>query len=192
MLYSGHTIDTEEAVSPRVPVNCEARARSFIEQALVDLQKMLDEDTKLTVLASAAPGADILLLEACVGLGITTHLCLPVSSETIAKTAFPQADQWRTRFFNVLKIHEGRVLQMAETDDLPKWLRGRESIDMWERGNRWVMQKAEIWGVDRVTVLALWDGKNDERKGGTAHFVRMAQVNGYFELKVIDSNLLIS
>jgi hypothetical protein len=83
------------------------------------------------------------------------------------------------------------LLQLSVEDDLPRWLQGRNGIDPWERGNRWVMQLAQAWGAQRVTLLALWDGQDDGRNGGTAQMVRMAKALGLFELEVIDSRQLL-
>jgi hypothetical protein len=80
---------------------------------------------------------------------------------------------------------------MADNADLPPWLR-RPGIDAWERGNRWVMQLAESWDAERVTLMVLWDEQDDGRTGGTAHMVRMAKALGRFELSIISSRQLLS
>jgi hypothetical protein len=66
-----------------------------------------------------------------------------------------------------------------------------QGIDAWSRGNRWVLQLARTWGADRVTVLALWDGADTGRDGGTEQIVRPARGMGSFVVRQIDSRQLL-
>jgi len=191
VVFSGHGIDAEGA-PPRFPAAAEGKARSLIAERLRALRQGLAAGESLTVLASAAPGADILVHEACAELGIASRLCLPMAADRVARHAFAAADHWRTRFLAVVKAHEADLLQLGDDGELPRWLAGRPGIDPWERGNRWVMQLAESWGSRRVTLLALWDGADDGRNGGTAQMVRMARALGRFELDLVDSRQLLA
>jgi hypothetical protein len=190
VVFSGHCIDPEGA-APRFPAQAEGKARALIAAELGRLKQSLAQGEKLTVLASAAPGADILAHEVCVELGLTSRLCLPMPPDDVARVTFGAADRWRSRFLAVVKAHEGKVLQMSDHAELPRWLQGR-SIDPWERGNRWVLKTAQTWGAQRVTLLALWDGQDSGRDGGTAQMVRLARDVGRFELDVIDSRQLLA
>ena len=189
VVFTGHSIDTD-GTPPRFPAKAEAGARKLIAENLAKLQQGLAEGEQLTVLASAAPGADILAHEVCAELKVTSRLCLPMPPDDVARAAFAAADSWRTRFHAVVKSHEVGLLQMADHAELPRWLQGR-AIDPWERGNRWVLKTAQTWGAQRVTLLALWDGQEISRGGGTAQMVRLARDVGRFELAVIDSKQLL-
>jgi len=190
VVFAGHAID-DSGAPPRFPAAAEDKARKLIAERLRLLQQGLAEGERLTVLASAAPGADILVHEVCAELGVESRLCLPMPPEAVARQAFAAADRWRTRFLAVVKAHEKGLLQLADDAELPRWLQGRPGVDPWERGNRWVMQLAQAWGAQRVTLLALSDGQDDGHTGGTAHMVRMARSLGLFELDVIDSRALL-
>ena len=190
VVFTGHSIDTD-GTPPRFPAKAEAHARKLIAEKLATLQQGLAEGEQLTVLASAAPGADILAHEVCAELKVTSRLCLPMPPDDVARAAFAAADSWRTRFHAVVKSHEIGLLQMADHAELPRWLQGR-AIDPWERGNRWVLKTAQTWGAQRVTLLALWDGQESSRSGGTAQMVRLARDVGRFELAVIDSKQLLT
>ncbi len=191
VVFTGHCIDVDGA-PPRFPAKAEGDACKLIAEKLTQFKQGLGEGEQLTVLASAAPGADILAHEVCAELKVTSRLCLPMPADEVARTAFGAADPWRTRFHAVVKSHQQGLLQMADHAELPRWLQGRGSIDPWERGNRWVLKTAQTWGAQRVTLLALWDGQDDGRTGGTAHIVRMARDIGHFELAIIDSRQLVS
>ena len=190
VVFSGHCIDASRA-TPRFPAAAEDKARAAIAVRLRVLMQGLAEDERLTVLASAAPGADILVHEVCAELGVKSRLCLPIPADDVAEQVFPHADHWRTRFWAVVEEHRDGLLQLADRAELPRWLQGRAGIDPWERGNRWVMRLAEAWGAKRVTLLVLWDGQDDGGTGGTAQMVRMARAAGRFELDVIDSRQLL-
>jgi len=191
VVFAGHSIDAAGA-PPRFPAAAEAKARVLIAERLKALQPDAGADDSVTVLASAAPGADILVHELCNELGLLSRLCLPLPPDAVAQHAFADADRWRSRFLAVVQARGAGLLQLSVDDQLPRWLQGRPAIDPWERGNRWVMQLAQSWGADRVTLLALWDGQDAGSNGGTAHMVRMAKALGRFELEVIDSRQLLA
>jgi hypothetical protein len=190
VVFTGHGIDAPGA-PPRFPASAETQARGLVAERLKALQSTTAADESLIVLASAAPGADILVHELCDELQLPSRLCLPLPPEVVAQRVFNQADRWRGRFRAVVQARQAGLLQLSVEDDLPRWLQGRAGIDPWERGNRWVMQLAQTWGAQRVTLLALWDGQDDGRNGGTAQMVRMAKALGLFELEVIDSRQLL-
>jgi hypothetical protein len=191
VVFAGHRVDAA-GTPPRFPAKAEDKARASIVERLRDLKQKLAQAERLTVLASAAPGADILLHEVCAELGVPSRLCLPMPGEAVARQAFADADSWRSRFLAVVETHEKGLLQLADDAELPRWLQGRAGIDPWERGNRWVMQLARAWGAQHVTLLVLWDGQDDGRVGGTAHMVRMAKALGRFQLEIIDSRQLLA
>jgi hypothetical protein len=41
----------------------------------------------------------------------------------------------------------------------------------YERNNRWALYSALIYGIERVRLVALWDGKGGDGPGGTGHMV---------------------
>ncbi|KQP15073.1 tetratricopeptide repeat-containing protein [Pseudorhodoferax sp. Leaf267] len=191
VVFAGHGID-RPGKPPRFPASAEAQARKLIGERLAALQQTATGTTALTVLASAAPGADILAHELCRDMQVAARLCLPMPQDAVAQQVFPDADHWRTRFLKVVEARQQGRLQLSIDAELPRWLQGRPGIDTWERGNRWVMQLAQSWGASRVTLLVLWDGQDNGKTGGTAHMVRMAKASGQFELDVIDSRQLLA
>ena len=190
VVFTGHGIDAPGA-PPRFPATAESRARELIKQHLGELRSAAGEAEKITLLASGAPGADILAHEVARELGIARLLCLPMPSDDVSRLVFKDLDDWRARFLavvNELKVQN--TLQLADRAELPRWLQGR-GIDVWARGNRWVLKLAQTWGADRVTVLALWDGVDSGRDGGTAQMVRLARGVGSFVVRRIDSRVLL-
>ena len=186
VVFAGHRVDAPGRAKPRFPGLQENRARVLIHEAVKGL---LDDAHEVVVLASAAPGADILAHEVCAELGLTSIICLPMPPEDFARFSFENLDTWRTRFLDLQSAH--KVLVLSDREGLPRWLHG-SGMDPWLRGNRWVMEMALTWGAERVTLVALWDGKKvGDAPGGTAHMVRLAEDAGTVHIKRIDATQLV-
>ncbi len=191
VVFSGHSVDTPTTPAPRFPATAEAqaRARALIEARLRALQR---DDEELVVLASAAPGADILVHELCLAMKLRCRLCLPMPKEVVSREVFGTLDDWRNRFLAVVQAREADALLLSDSAELPRWQRAR-GADPWERGNRWVVKLAQSWGAGRVTLLALWDqNEADPSKRGTAEMVRLARQTGSFGFELIDSRQLLA
>ena len=188
VIFSGHNVDRTGPASPapRFPSNAQGRARELIEAALKRLKGDVDD---FSVLVSAAPGADILALEACKSLGVKTWLCLPVDRAVVAREVFRDYDiDWRNRFFRLADAQPpGQTFVLSDNGGLPDWLLARSTMTQWSRGNRWMLYQAQAWGADKVTLLALWDCNKDEMSpNGTAEMLRLAEKADGVYIEVID------
>lgn len=188
VVFTGHIVDGPGTAVPRFPPAAEADARALVEARL---HALLNDEERLLVLASAAPGADILVHEICATLGLQSTLCLPMPENVVAREAFKDHDSWLARFRAVVRSHEASMRVLADDPDPPTWF-GLRASDPWERGNRWVVKTAQSWGAKRVTMLALWDREEcPGSTGGTAHLMRLAKQTGEFEFEVIESKRLV-
>lgn len=193
VVFSGHNVDTtgaEQPAEPRFPSGAQGKARELIKSALASLRR---NDEEIDVLVSAAPGADILALEACRELKLTTWLCLPVQREVVARDVFSRYDiEWRNRFFALADAQpQGRTFVLSDNGGLPAWLEASETVTPWSRGNRWMLRQAQAWGADRVTLLALWDhNKDDKSPNGTAAILKLAQATDGIYIELIDCRQL--
>ncbi len=186
ILFAGHRIDEPGRAEPRFPAAQEKRAKTLIREAL---EGLLDGKHDILGLGSAAPGTDILTHEVCRELGIPATICLPMPPEDTARLSFKGLGDWRNRFLDLRS--GGSVLVLSDREGLPRWLEG-SGMDPWERGNRWVMKMALTWGADRISLIALWDGKmSGDAPGGTAQFVTLAQDTGIIHIQRIDANRLL-
>jgi hypothetical protein len=183
----GHRIDEPGRAVPRFPAAKESLAAELIRG---ELEKLKASGATLRVLASAAPGTDILVHELCQELDVESSICLPMPSAEFAGLVFGDLDGWRRRFLNLI---DGRQpLCLSDQAGLPRWLQGSD-LDLWERGNRWVLEMAQTAGARKITLLALWDGKaTGDATGGTADMVRIAQNAGVFDVQVIDAGQLLT
>jgi hypothetical protein len=190
VIFAGHRVDEPGRTEPRFPAGQEKRAKSLIQEAL---EKIL-EDGRYDVkgLASAAPGTDILAHEISESLEMPTTLCLAMPPDETARLLFKDLDAWRNRFLDLQgKEKKHDILYLSNRAGLPRWLEG-SGLDPWERGNRWVIKMAETSGADRVSLIALWDGKpSGDAPGGTAQQVELARKAGNIRIEKIDANQLL-
>jgi tetratricopeptide (TPR) repeat protein len=190
VIFAGHRIDEPGRSAPRFPAEREGRARELIAAALKEAQEGFDH---LTVLASAAPGSDIICHEVCQKLGIESTICLPMPRDVVAAKIFGAPDRWRGRYLNLLSFHDAAhrpVFELSDRDGLPRWLEG-SGIDPWERGNRWVLEMARASGAAQTTLIVLWDGNlTAGDRGGTGHMVQIVQETpgriGITEIKTVE------
>jgi hypothetical protein len=188
VIFSGHNVDRpgSDSPAPRFPSSAQGSARELIEAALKRLKGEIDD---FSVLVSAAPGADILALEACKALGIKTWLCLPVDRDVVAREVFKDYDiDWRNRFFALADAQPpGQTFVLSDNGGLPQWLLARSAMTPWSRGNRWMLHQAQAWGADKVTLLALWDHNMDDiSPNGTAEMLRLAKNTDGVYVDLID------
>ena len=65
-------------------------------------------------------------------------------------------------------------------------------MNPWERGNRWVLEMARTRGANKVTLVALWDGREESGSpGGTGHMVRIARQAGTVDVVILDAAQLL-
>lgn len=184
VVFGGHRIDAPGA-PPRFPASREPEARAEIA---VKLRELKDSTDELIVLASSAPGADLIVHEVCAELRIHSVLCLPARVETVVKEAYGPFDAWRNR---LLDLERDKSLserdRLAEHPDVPpflltladesrraNWLEALD-IDPWDRGLRWMLRLGQAWQADKCSLMVYWDGVRTGKLGGTSHMVEVAE-----------------
>lgn len=189
VIFNGHNSDQVDPPPVlRFPASKQGRTRELIQAAL---QKLKCEADELEVLVSATSAADILALEACKALELATWLCMPVQRDAIARNVFKDYDDWRNHFFAIVDAQpRDRVFVLSDNGRLPQWLGARTTMTPWSRGNRWMLKQAQAWGADRVTLLALWDHKEDKSLDGTTGLLKLARETGSVYIELIDCGLL--
>ena len=178
VIVVGHRVDEPGRTEDRFPVNVTAAVKNRLMEELKRLNHSAGA-AGVRVLASAAPGTDIICHEVCCDLGIKSTICLPTAKEGYSTNTFKgnHLDDWRSRFLALIAAGAD-CLQLSDAPGLPRWLQGAD-IDEWERGNHWVLQLALSSGAPKVSLIAVWDGKTiGDAKGGTAHMVQIARDAG--------------
>ena len=181
VIVSGHRIDEPGRKEIRFPESAEAAVTSRLREKLAKLNQSAGG---IRVLASAAPGTDIICHELCRELGIKSTICLPTPVDCYSKSIFKDLDGWRSRFLALVGEGADR-LQLSDAPGLPKWLQAT-GTDEWERGNRWVLQLAMSSGAPKVSLIAVWDENAiGDARGGTAHMVQIARAAGTVDVDLI-------
>ena len=151
-LFSGHMIDSLNRPQPRFPAAMEAEAQQKINQVLDKLQA---DANHLAIAPGIACGGDILFLEACLERQMKVEVYLPFEpAEFIKQSVSFAGDDWVERFYKIknhpqVKIH----LQLERIGPVP------EGEDPFERNNRWALYSSLGYGIERIRLLVLWDGK---------------------------------
>ena len=188
ILFTGHMIDKSDRPDARFPPNKEDVARQSIHKALLSEREMAGGIA--FGLAGGASGGDLLFHEVCQELEIATRLYLALPSDQfIQASVAPAGPEWVERFRRLyqekLDQQSGKVSPsstdlriLAESKDLPAWLREKADYSIWQRNNLWMLHNALIEGGAKVTVIALWNGEKGDGVGGTADLVDKAQQRG--------------
>jgi hypothetical protein len=163
VVFTGHMIDEQGRSAPRFPESCVDAARSEIRARLVSLKPDLG-------IAAAASGGDIIFHEVCADLNIPTDIRLVMPPQHFVNESVVKAGpQWAEKYWSLVKTKqaEGRFAQLGEARDLPGWLKRKPEYTIWNRANLWMLEYALSKAPERLTVMALWDGKKGDGPGGT-------------------------
>ncbi len=174
-LFSGHMIDSLNRPQPRLPAEMEAEAQQKINQVLDKLQA---DANHLAIAPGIACGGDILFLEACLERQMKVEVYLPFEpAEFIKQSVSFAGDDWVERFYKIknhpqVKIH----LQLEQIGPVPN------GEDPFERNNRWALYSSLDYGIERIRLIVLWNGKGGDGPGGTGDMVKQVrQLGGIVE-----------
>ena len=173
-------IDAPDRKEPRFPAYKEEAAKQEIHKQLL-LQKEKAAHP-LHGIASAACGGDILFHESCMELGIPSEIYLAALPEKFKEGSVSFAGKnWEERF--------NHLLQQLPVHVLPDDKGDADNMNIYERTNEWMLEKALSAGGKNLTLVALWDGGGGDGKGGTAHMVNITKEQRG-EVEVIDTKTL--
>ncbi len=177
-LFSGHKIDRKTQSEKRFLPEMEKEARKRIDETLAKYEAGGND---LAVTAGAACGGDIIFIEACLERGMNVEVHLPFSEPQYIKGNISFAgDQWVERFYTLRNNDKVNISFQFDHVGNP-----REGDDPYRRNNRWALYSSLLEGIDRVRLIALWDGKAAmaDRDGAlVGHMVEeMRRLGGYVE-----------
>ena len=174
-LFSGHMIDRLDRPQPRFPAAMETEAQQKIKEVL---ERLKADASHLAIAPGIACGGDILFLEACLERQMKVEVYLPFEpAEFIEQSVSFAGDEWVKRFYKIknhpqVKIH----LQLEQLGAVPV------GDNPFERNNLWALSSSLIYGIERVRLVVLWDGKGGDGPGGTGDMVKQVrQLGGIVE-----------
>lgn len=170
VVFTGHRVDAADEPHPRFPQSCADSASAAIRERLQRLKPELG-------IAAAASGGDILFHEVCRELGIPTRVRLAVNEHLFANesVAAKGAEEWVERYWNLIESSRDATKVLADDTAVPDWLKRKTNYSLWQRANIWMLEEALTLNPERLTLLALWDGKSGKGPGGTRDMVEQAR-----------------
>jgi tetratricopeptide (TPR) repeat protein len=182
ILFSGHMIDGPGRTEKRFPVEMKDQAKEEIGKAL----DKLGAGSEDLALCEGACGGDLLFAQAALKRHMHLELRLPFDETLfLEKSVGFAGPKWRKMYLDAKKHPRTRVFCMPDSlGPTPK------SHNQYERVNLWQIYSAYALGPHAVRVIALWDGVESEKRGGTAHMVHA--VSQHFNLMtIIDTQRLL-
>ncbi|MDX0319492.1 hypothetical protein GOC38_17925 [Sinorhizobium meliloti] len=163
-------IDEPDRAKPRFPPELAVVARRRIRVAIASFVESGPQEPVLGF-ASGARGGDILFHEECRVSGIDTVIVLPFPPEVFIRFSveLTKSDQghWKRRF---RKLWRETPEARREVMDLP------HDDNAYALCNERLIARARAHGP--VHLIAMWDGKGGDGRGGTADMVAHADNQG--------------
>ena len=172
---TGHVIDPPDRPVARFPATREASVRLRIESLLGRWGVGLGY-------SGAAGGADIIFAETIHALGGETCLILPVDRETFCRWSVEGSGG------EYVKRYRVALTNAAFVSESPFSRQDLQGGGLWDFGNRMILGNALRRASELeapLKVLAVWDGKRGDGRGGTADMVALARQCG-LTVHVID------
>lgn len=164
-LFSGHMVDAPDRVTPRFPADKVPVARSAISSLLAQLA-ISERDLAI---CGGACGGDLLFAKLALDAQAPLEIYLPFAVHIFLKTSVDCAGpMWRSLFQKIQRLSTLHQLPKER----PLLAAGK---DPYEENNRWMLEAASRFGATRVELICLWDGKDGDGPGGTAHLMDEVQ-----------------
>jgi tetratricopeptide (TPR) repeat protein len=164
-LFTGYMINNPKKKEDHFPPEKEPGVKSAIS-AIFDKYKAGPNDLAVTTGMDA--GSEILFVETCVEHGIPVQAYFPSpEAPYVREFVSPGGEQWVERFYNMRNHPLVNEFYQPDSVGLPK-----DGDNVNERNNRWALYSALARGIDKVRLIAVWDGKGETPKDLDARLVK--------------------
>ena len=181
-LFSGHMIDAPGRETARFPQSMADLAAAAIAAKLDELKAAPGD----LALCEGACGGDLLFARAVLERGLRLELRLPFAEpEFLEKSVAFAGDGWVERYYEAKSSERTQVFEMpTELGPAPA------HRDAYERANIWQLYTALAGGPERVRFIALSDGAQSGKPGGTDHMIEAVRRRSG-RVSVIDAKALL-
>lgn len=153
-LFTGYMVNNSRKRGSHFPPDKEEDIRSAIRTVLKKHNAGSDD---LAITTGMDAGSEIIFVECCVELGVPVQAYFPFAEAPyIRDFVSPGGEDWVERFYKLRNHPIVDEFYQPDQVGLPK-----EGDNVHERNNRWALYSALTRGIDKVRLIALWDGKND-------------------------------
>ena len=164
-LFTGYMINNAKKRGAHFPPDKEEDIRTAIS-AVLDKHKVGPDDIAITTGMDA--GSEIIFVECCTERGVPVQAYFPFAEAPYVRDfVSPGGEQWVERFYKMRNHPLVDEFYQPDQVGLPK-----EDDNVHERNNRWALYSALMRGIDKVRLIAIWDGKNDQTEDLDVHLVK--------------------
>lgn len=164
LLFSGHMVDAPGRTTARFPPDKEPIAAAAIDDTLAEIGAAQGD----LAVCSGACGGDLLFVEACLARRMRVELHIPFEEPAfLAKSVDFANANWHGRYLAAKSKAALRVMP-DELGPLP------QGENPFERNNRWMLDSATRFGIEKLVFICLWNGEGGDAPGGTQHLMNEA------------------
>ncbi len=164
-IFEGYTVDPSGSHRNLFPADKEDDVRKAISDVL---DKYNADGNDLAFTAGLSCGTEIIFAELCAerGIKVEAHLPLP-DAPYVREFVSPGGDAWVERFYQTRNLPLVDEKYQYEHLGAPK-----AGDDIYERNNRWTLYSSLIFGIDKVRLIAFWNGKSTEEDDRDTRLVK--------------------
>jgi tetratricopeptide (TPR) repeat protein len=164
-LFTGYMVSNAFKAGNQFPPEKEKHIKAAIQNVLGKYKAGPDD---LAIVAGMDAGSEILFVECCVerGIPVQAYFSTP-EAPYLREFVSPGGEEWTERFYKMRNHPLVDEFYQPDHVGLPK-----EGDDVHERNNRWAFYSALTRGIDKVRLIAVWDGKSETAKDRDARLVK--------------------
>ncbi len=164
-VFEGYTVDPDGSRRNLFPADKEEQVRKAISDVL---DKYNADGNDLAFTAGLSCGTEIIFAELCAERGIKVEAHLPLADAGyVREFVSPGGDAWVERFYQTRNHPLVDEKYQYEHLGAPK-----AGDDIYERNNRWTLYSSLIFGIDKVRLIAFWNGKSTEEDDRDTRLVK--------------------
>jgi tetratricopeptide (TPR) repeat protein len=164
-LFTGYMISNPRKKENHFPAERESEIKEAIDAILNRYDAGPDD---LAVTTGMDAGSEILFVESCAERGVPVQAYFPVPEAPYVRDfVSPGGEGWVERFYKMRNHPLVDEFYQPDCVGLPK-----PGDNVHERNNRWALYSALARGIDKVRLIALWDGKGEICKDLDARLVK--------------------
>ena len=161
-LFTGYMIGNDRKQEDQFPAGMEDEVRTAIDAVLEKYHAGPDD---LAVTTGMDAGSEILFVECCVERQVPVQAYFPLFEGPYVREFV--SDGWQERFYRLRNDPLVNEFYQPDCVGLPK-----EGDNVHERNNRWALYSALARGIDRLRLIAVWDGKAEAPRDLDARLVK--------------------
>jgi tetratricopeptide (TPR) repeat protein len=164
-LFTGYMISNSRKKENHFPPEKEQEIKEGINAILNKYEAGPDD---LAVTTGMDAGSEILFVECCAERGVPVQAYFPLFEAAYVRDfVSPGGEGWVERFYKMRNHPLVDEFYQPDCVGLPK-----EGDNVHQRNNRWALYSALARGIDKVRLIAVWDGKGEVSKDLDARLVK--------------------